>query len=174
LNICYGTRHNLRIVAICYKGPAKRGQLTISDKWSHDLVPADPLFSIPTRYAGAIRTWRSTPVLQHSIGVAWTVFREVCCPGGTVCRATRHIHRPWSKNVLPTESYRSLRDGFFGWHTPGNKLPGYDHSVPPGQRLSTPVHKFDARSPSLRAAGFEDENEAPAHDWSIMLAAATA
>jgi hypothetical protein len=62
-----------------------------------------------------------------------------------VSRATRHIRRPWSKNVLSTESYRSLRDGFFVWHTPGNKLPGYDHSVPPGQRVSTPVHKFDAR-----------------------------
>jgi len=74
-----------------------------------------------------------------------------------VSRATRHIHRPWSKNVLSTESYRSLRDGFFVWHTPGNKLPGYDHSVPPGQRLSTPVHKFDARS--LRVAGFEDDDE---------------
>ena len=60
--------------------------------------------------------------------------------------ATPHIRRPWSKNVLSTESYRSLRDGFFVWHTPGNKLPGYDHSVPPGQRLSTPVHEFAARS----------------------------
>src|SRR5258707_11180309 len=48
--------------------------------------------------------------------------------------ATPHIRRPWSKNVLSTESYRSLRDGFFVWHTPGNKLPGYDHSVPPGQK----------------------------------------
>jgi hypothetical protein len=60
--------------------------------------------------------------------------------------ATPHIRRPWSKNVLSTESYRSLRDGFFVWHTPGNKLPGYDHSVPPGQRPSTPVHEFDAGS----------------------------
>jgi hypothetical protein len=67
-----------------------------------------------------------------------------------VSRAARHIHLPWSKNVLSTESYRSLRDGFFVWHTPGNKLPGYDHSVPPGQRLSTPVHKFDARSQEPR------------------------
>jgi hypothetical protein len=49
--------------------------------------------------------------------------------------ATRHIRRPWSKNVLSTESYRSLRDGFFAWHAPGNKLPGYDHSIPPGLSL---------------------------------------
>src|SRR5258707_6395988 len=55
--------------------------------------------------------------------------------------ATPHIRRPWSKNVLSTESYRSLRDGFFVWHTPGNKLPGYDHSVPPGQKtLNTCPH----------------------------------
>jgi hypothetical protein len=27
-----------------------------------------------------------------------------------VSRAARHIHRPWSKNVLSAESYRSLRD----------------------------------------------------------------
>ena len=53
---------------------------------------------------------------------------------GGVSRAARHIHRPWSKNVLSAESYRSLRDGFFVSHTPGNKLPGYDHSVPPGQQ----------------------------------------
>jgi hypothetical protein len=83
-----------------------------------------------------------------------------------VSRATRHIRRPWSKNVLSTELYRSLRDGFFVWHTPGNKLPGYDHSVPPGQRLSRPVHKFDARS--LRATGFEDENEAPCEGGPMM------
>jgi hypothetical protein len=74
--------------------------------------------------------------------------------------ATRHIRRPWSKNVLPTQSYRSLRDGFFVWHTPGNKLPGYDHSVPPGQKLTT-VHEIEATS--LRAVGIEDddENKAP-------------
>ena len=42
-------------------------------------------------------------------------------------------------------------------HFPGNKLPGYDHVVPPGQRLSTPVHKFGARS--LRWHGIEDEDD---------------
>src|SRR5258708_19311229 len=39
----------------CLPRPRKRGTL-------HDLR----LFSMPTRYAGAIRTWRSTPTLQHS------------------------------------------------------------------------------------------------------------
>ena len=32
----------------------------------------------------------------------------------------------------------SLRDGSFPAHNPGNKLPGYVHSVPTGQRLTTP------------------------------------
>jgi len=73
--------------------------------------------------------------------------------------ATRHIRRPWSKNVLSTESYRSLRDGLFVWHTPGNKLPRYDHSVPPGQRPSTPVHEFDARSLQTERRLFEDEED---------------
>jgi hypothetical protein len=73
--------------------------------------------------------------------------------------ATRHIRRPWSKNVLSTESYRSLRDGFLVWHTPGNKLPGYDHSVPSGQRLSTPAYEFDARSLQTERRRFEDEDE---------------
>src|SRR5258708_30747120 len=39
----------------CLPRPRKRGTL-------HDLR----LFSMPSRYAGAIRTWRSTPTLQHS------------------------------------------------------------------------------------------------------------
>jgi hypothetical protein len=29
-------------------------------------------------------------------------------------------------------SHRALRDGFFAYAFPGNKLPGYDHSVPSG------------------------------------------
>ncbi len=44
-------------------------------------------------------------------------------------------------------SYRPLRDGLHGYGTPGNELPGYDHSIPTGQsptapygtRLSTPL-----------------------------------
>ena len=36
-----------------------------------------------------------------------------------VSRATRHIHRPWSKNVLSTQSYRSLRDGPCSTSVPG-------------------------------------------------------
>src|SRR5258707_13885328 len=102
--------------------------------------------SIPTRYAGAIRIWRSTPTLQYSNTPSlWGGFDFVdSCQGGLlsrrdrmivarqfiawntpkkgepsrrdgVSRATRHIHRPWSKNVLSTESYRSLREGFFVW-----------------------------------------------------------
>jgi hypothetical protein len=144
--------------------------------------------SIPTRYASAIRTWRSTPTLHHS-GVASilrTVVWEICCPEGThrtlsrrdwmivarqfiawntpkkgepsrrdgVSWATPHIRRPWSKNVLSTESYRSLRDGFFVWHTPGNKLPGYDHSVPPGQKTLNACPRIRRRiTPHARIRG---------------------
>src|SRR5258707_7638996 len=39
----------------CLPRPRKRGTL-------HDLR----LFSMPSRYSGAIRTWRSTPTLHHS------------------------------------------------------------------------------------------------------------
>jgi hypothetical protein len=74
--------------------------------------------------------------------------------------ATSHIRRPWSKNVLSTESYRSLRDGprfYFGTR---HFVPGYLRMVPSGQRPSTPVHEFDARSQSLRAPAIEDEDDA--------------
>jgi hypothetical protein len=36
------------------------------------------------------------------------------------------------------ESYRALRDGSFLHIIPGNKLPGYDHSVSPGQLPTSP------------------------------------
>jgi len=97
------------------------------------------------------------------VGSAGGVAFVDSCQGGLSPRrdgvswVTPHIRRLWSKNVLATESCRPLRDGFFVWHTPGNKLPGYDHSVPPGQRPSTPVREFDARSlhtvPTFRGRG---------------------
>jgi hypothetical protein len=138
--------------------------------------------------------------------ILWTVFREVCCPGGThralsrrdrmivarqfiawnmpkksepsrrdgVSRAARHIHLPWSKNVLSTESYRALRDGFFAWHTPGNKLPGYDHSVPSGtktlntcpqirRQISSPFRARELRTANceLRTANCEPRTANP-------------
>ena len=34
-------------------------------------------------------------------------------------------------------------------------MPGYDHSVPSGQRLSTPAHEFGATSPN---GAIEDED----------------
>src|SRR5258708_21574560 len=49
---------------------------------------------------------------------------------GSNRRATiRTINQPWVR-IRP-----SLRDGFSIESVPGNKLPGYDHSVPPGQNL---------------------------------------
>jgi hypothetical protein len=47
---------------------------------------------------------------------------------------------------------------FFG-HIPGNKLTGYAHLVPSGQRLSTLVHEFGASSRDR----FEHEHE-PEHE----------
>ena len=32
------------------------------------------------------------------------------------------------------ESYRTLRDGCFGWHGPRHFVPGYDRTVPPGRK----------------------------------------
>jgi hypothetical protein len=87
--------------------------------------------------------------------------------------ATRHIHRQMVEKrpvdpIIPFPTGRVLV-----WHTPGNKLPGYDRSVPPGQRHSTPVYEFRRQTnlnqlpvhifeaTSLRVAGFEDESEGP-------------
>jgi hypothetical protein len=74
--------------------------------------------------------------------------------------ATPHTRRPWSKNVLSTESYRSLRDGFFVWHAPGNKLPGYDHPVPSGEQNSLiTVLKSDATPQNPFEDDDDDEDE---------------
>ena len=50
----------------------------------------------------------------------------------------------------------SLRDGAPFGTAPGNKLPGYHHSVPSGQQPPLPVHIFESKS--LRSPGFEDED----------------
>jgi hypothetical protein len=51
----------------------------------------------------------------------------------------------------------SLRDGAPFGTVPGNKLPGYHHSVPSGQQPPLPVHIFESKS--LRSPGFDDEDE---------------
>src|SRR5258707_14217974 len=59
------------------------------------------------------------------------------------------------ENVLPDLITPSLRDGsLFAW-IPGNKLPGYDHLVPPGQTHLRPYVDAHARpregsAPQLR------------------------
>src|SRR5260221_12364596 len=53
------------------------------------------------------------------------------------------------------QSNRHLRDGRLTGHIPGNELPGYDHSVPSGQRPLTPAHIFDSTS----SHRFEDEDD---------------
>jgi hypothetical protein len=74
-----------------------------------------------------------------------------------VSRATRCIGCPKSKNVLLTQSYRPYGTGAPFGTVPGNKLPGYHHSVPSGQQPPLPVHIFESKS--LRSPGFEDEDE---------------
>jgi hypothetical protein len=49
------------------------------------------------------------------------------------------------------ESHRTLRDGSINGPAPGNKLPGYDHSVPPGQRRVSPIHRFAVKAAPLQA-----------------------
>jgi hypothetical protein len=39
---------------------------------------------------------------------------------------------------------------------PGNKLPGYDHLVPPEQRHITPVHEFDYASQRIGCVKVEE------------------
>ena len=43
----------------------------------------------------------------------------------------------------PTHTVPPGRFAFFG-RIPGNKLPGYDHPVPPGQTSLKTVHKIEA------------------------------
>jgi hypothetical protein len=50
---------------------------------------------------------------------------------------------------------------------PGNKLPGYFHNVPTGQRHLTPVHEFGATL--LRVARFEDQYEAPCGSFALPI-----
>jgi hypothetical protein len=51
------------------------------------------------------------------------------------CDSPRRDRSPLMIPLLSTanRSYRSLRDGSGFAYIPGNKLPGYDRSVPPGQ-----------------------------------------
>jgi hypothetical protein len=101
---------------------------------------------------GTHRTWfrRDWMIVARQF-IAWnTPKKDEPSRRDGVSWARPHIRRPWSKNVLSTESYRSLRDGFFVWHTPGNKLPGYDHSVPPGQKTLNTCPRIRRRINSMR------------------------
>ena len=68
--------------------------------------------------------------------IAWYSVQKGTRPVGNgmigSCRraAIRTINQPWVR-IRP-----SLRDGFSIGRVPGNKLPGYHHSVPPGRRYS--------------------------------------
>src|SRR5260221_9749273 len=51
------------------------------------------------------------------------------------------INQPWA-TIRPY-----LRDGSVFDAIPGNKLPGYDHSVPPGRKYTRSPHRRFAVSP---------------------------
>jgi len=69
--------------------------------------------------------------------------------GNGVVGVGRNILRPRAVNVridqlIPYPTGRIVSERF-----PGNKLPGYYHSVPPGQPPQAPVHIFDSTSQTL-------------------------
>jgi hypothetical protein len=52
-----------------------------------------------------------------------------------ISKFRRSNHRIGSLIRSPLhESYRTLRDGCFGWRRPRHFVPGYDQPVPPGQK----------------------------------------
>jgi len=63
----------------------------------------------------------------------------------------------------PVLSHRTLRGGYRVGPIPGNKLPGYHHSVPPGHKQTGsggPVVQFRRiNTPTLRSAEIEDDDE---------------
>ena len=102
----------------------------------------------------------------------------VCCPEGTNDRSQaiyclEHVQsriRPVGHGLIPTlglfialivstpigpnHTVPSGTVPFFA-RIPGNKLPGYHHSVPPGQRRSAPIRPI-AVSPIRRFASLRD------------------
>jgi len=74
--------------------------------------------------------------------------------------STRAFTAQGDRTFRPTQSHHTLRDGSFLGHIPGSKLPGYYHSVPPGQKpFVTPIRKIDSahwrigRYPTSQQAG---------------------
>jgi hypothetical protein len=148
---------------------------SVSIAFGSPLQPATRMrFGFP-----AILPYSNTPLMWlRKCGQVLTV----CCPEGTndrsqaiYCLETRSIEDPSRR--ARSDPYSGLINRPHGGapvgpnHTvpygtvrvfapiPGNKLPGYFHNVPTGQRHLTHVHEFGATS--LRVARFEDEDEAP-------------
>jgi hypothetical protein len=59
-------------------------------------------------------------IIQHKC--LSLVFHNFVTPIIESVRSSAHLH----------ESYRTLRDGCFGWRGPRHFVPGYDRTVPPG------------------------------------------
>ena len=64
--------------------------------------------------------------------------------------------REVKKHHCEPSSFRHLRDGSCLEQIPGNKLPGYGHSVPAGQIAFVHVHIFEATL-LQRLQGAEDD-----------------
>jgi hypothetical protein len=56
---------------------------------------------------------------------------------GMIGNADEFLYRKQKHATETTNSYRPYRDGPGLGNVPGNKLPGYDHVVPTGQRPRT-------------------------------------
>ena len=70
--------------------------------------------------------------------IAWNLFQKGIRPGGDGMIGSDRRSRIGTNNQPGIRSDRALRDGFSIGRVPGNKLPGYDHSVPPGRAQRSP------------------------------------
>jgi hypothetical protein len=84
--------------------------------------------------------------------IAWNAQKNASRPvGNGMIKSTGRSSTLWRSTVAVNTSGSAAHTvtygtvTFFG-HIPGNKLPGYAHLVPPGQRLSILVHDFGASS----------------------------
>jgi hypothetical protein len=75
--------------------------------------------------------------------------------------------------VLRTRSYRTLRDGSFGWRFSRHFVPGYDRTVPPGQLDNNEKH-WDRtlnryKSPGYYRVSLRDEGKTCCLDISRLF-----
>jgi hypothetical protein len=99
-----------------------------------------------TRYrllmAGLARSaWKGAQRENHPVGYGMighsylrhprSISRREC---GPYCRIGNLVMPIINRCARPRESDRTLRDGSFGWRCPSHFVPGYDRTVPLGQK----------------------------------------